>query len=50
MALLWLCLFLTAFSIGLGPATFVVASEIVPLPARSKTMGVVICVNRLGAL
>ncbi len=48
VALLWLCMFLASFSIGLGPGTFVVASEIVPLSARSKTMGVVICVNRLG--
>ncbi len=50
IALLWLCLFLFAFSIGLGPGTFVVASEIVPLSARSKTMGVVVCCNRLGTL
>eukprot|EP01084_Bolivina_argentea_P165514 287531_1 len=49
VALLWLCMFLASFSIGLGPGTFVVASEIVPLSARSKTMGVVICVNRLAS-
>ncbi len=48
MVLSWVCAFVFSFSIGLGPGTFVVASEIVPLSARSKTMGLVICINRLG--
>ncbi|CAM9622014.1 unnamed protein product, partial [Phaeothamnion confervicola] len=45
--LAWLCVFMFCFSIGLGPVTFVVASEIFPLRVRGKAMSIVIFVNRL---
>lgn len=42
-----LCTFMFMFSIGLGPVSFVCASEIMPLQIRSKGMALVITVNRL---
>ncbi|CAM9373855.1 unnamed protein product [Ascophyllum nodosum] len=47
VVLFWLCMFMFCFSLGLGPVTFVVASEILPVTVRSKAMSVVICINRL---
>ncbi|CAN0441173.1 unnamed protein product, partial [Hapterophycus canaliculatus] len=46
LTLFWLCMFMFTFSLGLGPVTFVVASEIFPVAIRGKAMSVVIFVNR----
>lgn len=42
-----LCLFMAFFSVGMGAITFVVASEIFPLPVRGKAMALAVFVNRL---
>jgi len=42
-----LCLFMGFFSLGMGAITFVVASEIFPLPVRGKAMALTVFVNRL---
>ncbi|CAB1111751.1 unnamed protein product [Ectocarpus sp. CCAP 1310/34] len=47
LTLFWLCMFMFTFSLGLGPVTFVVASEIFPVTIRGKAMSVVIFVNRM---
>ncbi|CAM9689067.1 unnamed protein product [Scytosiphon promiscuus] len=47
LTLFWLCMFMFTFSLGLGPVTFVVASEIFPVAVRGKAMSVVIFVNRM---
>ncbi|CAM9742123.1 unnamed protein product [Discosporangium mesarthrocarpum] len=44
--LFWLCMFMLTFSMGLGPVTFVVASEIFPMAVRGKAMALVVFVNR----
>eukprot|EP00611_Tribonema_gayanum_P004868 TRINITY_DN140_c0_g1_i7.p1 TRINITY_DN140_c0_g1~~TRINITY_DN140_c0_g1_i7.p1 ORF type:complete len:522 (-),score=160.57 TRINITY_DN140_c0_g1_i7:1182-2747(-) len=38
--------FMLCFSLGLGPVTFVVASEIFPLAVRGKAMSLVVFINR----
>lgn len=42
-----LCLFMGFFSVGMGAITFVVASELFPLPVRGKAMALTVFVNRL---
>ncbi|KAM3576673.1 hypothetical protein VYU27_001476 [Nannochloropsis oceanica] len=42
-----LCLFMGFFSVGMGAITFVVASEIFPLPVRGKAMALAVFINRL---
>lgn len=42
-----LCLFMGFFSLGMGAITFVVASELFPLPVRGKAMALTVFVNRL---
>jgi hypothetical protein len=42
-----LCLFMGFFSTGMGAITFVVASELFPLPVRGKAMALTVFVNRL---
>lgn len=42
-----MCLFMGFFSLGMGAITFVVASELFPLPVRGKAMALTVFVNRL---
>ena len=42
-----LCLFMATFSIGLGPHSFIAASEIIPLAYRAKGMALVTFINRI---
>ncbi len=42
-----MCLFMGFFSVGMGAITFVVASEIFPLPVRGKAMALAVFTNRL---
>jgi len=46
LALLGQCLFMAAFSIGVGPCTMMVASECFPLQSRGLAMGVATFINR----
>mmetsp|Transcript_7407 Transcript_7407/g.11063 ORF Transcript_7407/g.11063 Transcript_7407/m.11063 type:complete len:576 (-) Transcript_7407:92-1819(-) len=46
VALSMLCAFMFCFSLGMGPVTFVVASEIFPLAIRGKAMSLVVFLNR----
>eukprot|EP00611_Tribonema_gayanum_P017128 TRINITY_DN2967_c0_g2_i2.p2 TRINITY_DN2967_c0_g2~~TRINITY_DN2967_c0_g2_i2.p2 ORF type:complete len:205 (-),score=65.61 TRINITY_DN2967_c0_g2_i2:214-828(-) len=41
-----LCLFMAAFSVGVGPLTFVVAAEVFPLHVRGQAVSLVVFVNR----
>eukprot|EP01084_Bolivina_argentea_P001242 2289_1 len=47
LTIIFQCCFSASFSIGWGPITAVVASEIFPLHIRSKAMAICITVNRL---
>eukprot|EP01060_Flectonema_neradi_P038934 TRINITY_DN8345_c0_g2_i1.p1 TRINITY_DN8345_c0_g2~~TRINITY_DN8345_c0_g2_i1.p1 ORF type:complete len:495 (+),score=95.82 TRINITY_DN8345_c0_g2_i1:36-1520(+) len=42
-----LCLFMATFSLGLGPFSFMTASEIIPLKYRAKGMSLVTFINRI---
>ena len=42
-----LCAFMATFSAGLGPFSFIAASEIIPLSHRAKGMALVTFINRL---
>ena len=42
-----LCLFMASFSLGVGPVTWVVTSEIFPLAVRSKGVAFSMALNRL---
>lgn len=42
-----ICLFMATFSLGFGPLTWVVASEVFPLHVRGAAMGVSTFVNRI---
>jgi sugar porter (SP) family MFS transporter len=44
--LVFLCLFMLSFSVGIGPLTFVVASEVLPMHMRGKAVSAVVFVNR----
>ncbi len=47
MPLICLCLFMGAFSVGMGPLTFVVASEVCNQKRRGKVVSAAVFVNRV---
>jgi len=47
LALLGQCLFMAFFSLGAGPCSFMVASEVFPLQVRGLALGVATLINRV---
>ncbi|CAM9777777.1 unnamed protein product [Chrysoparadoxa australica] len=47
VTLLGLCSFMFVFSLGMGPLTFVAASEVLPLQCRGKGVSLTVFANRL---
>lgn len=49
LVMIFLLIFIFSFSTGLGPGTWLIASEIYPLKIRNKAMGLTVIMNNIAA-